>query len=77
MNEKNKKKRLIVEYVDEEDCNFTCEQELFNCDDCNKFGKCHAKSEIEYNDDDNDVFVELVNYGGYETAEDFWNELFE
>jgi hypothetical protein len=77
MNKKNEKKKLITEYIAEEDCICMCEQGLFNCDVCGKLDECYAKAEIECNDDYNDSFAESIDYGGYKTEEDFWNELFE
>ncbi len=77
MNEKNEKIKLIIEYTTEEDCSCICEQGLFNCDICSKLEDCYIKAEVKCNDDCNCTFAESVDYGGYQTEEEFWNELFE
>ena len=77
MNEKNEKIKLIIEYITEEDCGCICEQGLFNCNVCSKLEDCYIKAEVKCNDDYNYTFAESIDYGGYQTEEEFWNEIFE
>ena len=60
-----------------DDCIQKCKNKLFNCDICNHLEECYTSAKIEYNDEVNDVFVETINCGGYESQEKFWNELLE
>lgn len=68
---------LITEYIDEEDCARMCDKSLFSCDTCSQLEECYASAEIESNDETNLAFVEAIDYGGYESTEEFWNELLE
>lgn len=61
---------LIREYITEEECNFECDDEMFDCKLCSNFEECYLKAEIRCNTD----FAESVDYGGYNTAEDFWEQ---
>lgn len=75
----NEKKNLIIEYIDEEDCVRVHKEDLYNCEVCEHFNECYEKAqneEIEFDNYSND-FAKTINYGGYETAEEFWNELLE
>lgn len=71
------KKSLILEYINEEDCANICKQGLFNCCSCDNLEDCYVNAKIEKNNEDNNVFAEAINYGGYESEEEFWNELLE
>lgn len=64
------KKDLIEEYITEKECEYMCDDELFNCDFCSNLEECYMKScercDIE--------FAESVDYGGYDNEEDFWEQ---
>ena len=88
MNDKIEMKQLIIEYIDEEECARTKNTDIYNCENCNCIEECFKKAKIEIKKskhlehccgdcDDNDIFAESINYGGYKTEDDFWNELFE
>lgn len=82
MNEKNEMKDLIMEHIDEEECIDVCKTNLYRCETCCYLKKCYAKAKnkngaIKNNDDLDYDFAEAINYGGYKTADDFWNELLE
>lgn len=68
---------LIMEYIDDEDCARMCDKSLFDCDTCSQLEECYANAEIKCNDEINLVFVEAIDCGGYESTEEFWNELLE
>lgn len=65
------KKELIVEYITENECNFMRDELPFDCESCSCFEECYMKS-CERCDEE---FAESVNYGGYDTAEDFWEQI--
>ena len=71
MNEKNEMKILIKEYINKEECDYMCDDEVFNCDECSNFEECYMKScercEIE--------FATSIDYGGYNTIDDFWEQI--
>lgn len=77
MTELFEKRKLIMEYTSEEECACICKRGLFDCDICGYLEECYANAEIERNDEFNYSLAEAINYGGYESAEEFWNELFE
>lgn len=64
-------KDLIKEFITEEECNYDCDDEMFNCESCSNFEECCMKAEIRCNVE----FAESVDYGGYNTAEDFWEQI--
>lgn len=61
---------LIKEYITEEECSCECDYEVFDCKSCSNFEECYMKAEIKCNTD----FAESIDYGGYNTAEDFWEQ---
>ena len=61
---------LIREYITEKECNYECGYEVFDCKSCSNFEECYMKAEIRCDAD----FAESVDYGGYNTAEDFWEQ---
>lgn len=73
----NEKKILIMEYIFEKDCIRICENGLFNCDFCCHMEDCYMKAKIECNENSNYILAEGINYGGYESAKEFWDELLE
>lgn len=68
---------LIKEYIDEEECILIRGSGLFDCCGCVHFEECYIKAENECNNDINHATAYAINYGGYETEEDFWSELLE
>lgn len=77
MDEKNHLKNLIMEHIDVAECEYMCDDEVFNCNLCSNLEMCRLTAEMRCNEDLNDIFVESINYGGYDSAEDFWEQLFE
>lgn len=69
MNEE--KMELIKEYITEEECTFDCDNEVFDCESCSNFDECYMKAEIRCNTE----FAESVDYGGYNTEEEFWEQI--
>lgn len=70
MNEKNEMKNLILEYITETECNYECDDIVFNCCSCSCFEDCYMKSCERCNTE----FAESVDYSGYNTTEDFWEQ---
>lgn len=77
MNEKNEMKILIKENINKEECDYMCDNEAFNCDECSNFEECYIMAKVRCNDDLNNIFAESINYGGYDNAEDFWEQIFD
>ena len=77
MDEIFEKRELIMEYIDEEECIHMCTNRLYDCYICDHLEECYENAEIEQNDEMNYVYAEAVNYGGYESAENFWSDLLE
>lgn len=73
MNEE--KKDLIMEYITEDECSYSCDNKLFNCDLCSSFEECYIIADNKCNEEFNDVFAESVDYGGYNNEEEFWEQL--
>ena len=65
------KMELIKEYITEEECVFDCDNEMFDCESCSNFDECYMKAEIRCNTE----FAESVDYGGYNTEEEFWEQI--
>ena len=64
-------KSLIRDHITEDECNYMTDDTLFNCDSCSCFEECYMKSCERCNSE----FAESVEYGGYNTAEDFWEQI--
>lgn len=77
VNQKNDYKNLIMEYIDEAECEFMCDDKAFDCDNCSNFEMCCQTVGMRCDEDLNDIFAESINYGGYDSAEDFWEQLLE
>lgn len=69
------KKVLIMEYITEEECGYLCDDKLFNCESCSNFEECYINADIKCSEDFNDVFAKSVDYGGYDSEEEFWEQL--
>lgn len=65
------KKELIREYITEDECRYDCDDEMFECESCSNFDECCMKAEIKCDRE----FAESVNYGGYSTEEEFWEQI--
>lgn len=71
MIEEFKKIKLIIEYIDEEECVHIHKTGLFNCDDCKNLEECFINVKNTYYDKLNYNFVESIGYGGYESSDEF------
>lgn len=67
----DEKKNLIRDYITKEECDYMCDDARFNCDSCSCFEECYMKSCERCNDE----FAKSINYGGYNTEEDFWEQI--
>ena len=67
----NEKKNLIKDYITKEECGYMCDDILFNCPTCSCFEECYMKSCERCNIE----FADSVGYGGYNTIEDFWEQI--
>lgn len=77
MDEKNEMKNLIMGYINTEECNYMCDDKPFDCNSCSNFEICCMTVKMRCDEDLNDIFVESINYGGYDSAEDFWEQIFD
>lgn len=68
----NEMKNLILNYITKDECNYMCDDKLFDCNHCSNVNECFSKA----NDCCDDEFVNSIDYGGYNTKEDFWGNLF-
>ncbi len=59
---------LISDYISKEECEYD-----LNCKNCNFIDDCYIKA----NNRCNSEFAESINYGGYSTEEEFWEQLFD
>ena len=67
------KKDLITSYITEQECEYTGDSDLFECFTCSSLNECYTKScEIC-----NSEFANSVNYGGCNTEEEYWNQIFD
>lgn len=73
----DEKKDLIREYITEEECKCMCDKKTFDCNNCNNFNDCCIEADMRCNDDFNNVFTELIGYGGYDNKDDFWEQLLD
>ena len=70
----NEKERLIRDYITKEECYCLCDsEELFDCASCSCFDECYMKAEIKCDIE----FAESVDFGGYNTAEEFWEQNYQ
>ena len=65
------KKELIMEYITKDECDYLRDESLFECDACSYIDECYMKS-CERCDRE---FAESVGYGGYNTEEEFWEQI--
>lgn len=78
----NEKKNVIIDDImnnitEENDC--VNEDRTLKCDTCNYSKECDIEidKEYNYNNNYNHIFAELIDCGGYDSLEEYWNELFE
>ena len=69
--EMKEKKNFIKEYITENECNYMCDNIVFDCEDCSCFEDCYAVSCGRCNNE----WADSVAYGGYRTKEDFWEQI--
>lgn len=66
------KMELITEYITKDECDFMSDGKLFDCISCSNFENCYIESCERCNIE----FAKSVNFGGYNTEEDFWEQLY-
>ena len=73
MNEEMKEdmKYLIMDYINEDECQENNDGVLYGCEICSNFEECYINANMECNIE----YAESINYGGYDSAEEFWEEL--
>lgn len=59
---------LISAYISEEECDYN-----MDCKNCECIEECHMKA----NNRCNSEFAESIGYGGCDTEEKFWEQLFD
>ena len=65
------KKNLIKNYITKDECNYMADDISFDCDFCSCFEECYMKSRERCNRE----FSKSVEYSGYNTSEDFWEQI--
>ena len=70
--EMNEKKRLIMEHITKTECEYMCDENLYQCESCSSIKEClmvaHSRCICE--------FAEGVDYGGYNNMENFLEQLY-
>lgn len=66
-------KDIIENYLDDTDCVDMSGGNSFDCVNCEYIDACASIA----NDRCNSEFVENINYGGYDTEEEFWENLLD
>lgn len=57
----------IKQFIEEDECS-----ENFNCNSCSDAEYCYMESNTRCNNE----FAESIDYGGYDNAEQFWENLY-
>ena len=64
---------LIKEYLTTKDCEEISGGNKFDCENCEYSDECCRLANRRCNSE----YAENVNYGGYDTEEEFWEQLFD
>lgn len=67
----NEKKSFIKEYMTESECDYMCDDIIFDCDSCTCFKDCYLEACIRCNGE----LANTVSFGGYDTEETFWEQI--
>lgn len=70
----NEKLELIKDYITEYECDYLYDSDngLFDCNSCSNLEECYIKAQIKCDVE----FAEDMDFCGYNTAEDFWEQLY-
>lgn len=64
---------LIFQYLNGDDCERISGGNDFRCESCCYKEECYNLANQRCNSE----FAENINYGGYDTEEEFWEQLFD
>lgn len=64
---------LITDYISKRECSEDLIGNNYNCIQCDNIETCY----IIANSRCNSEFAENINYGGYDSEEEFWEALFD
>lgn len=64
---------LITDYISEIECKEDLIGNDYDCANCDNIEQCH----MEANSCCNSEWAESINYGGCDTEEEFWEQLFD
>lgn len=64
---------LITDDISEKECKRNAMGNDYNCVNCHHIEQCH----MEANSRCNSEWAESINYGGCDTEEEFWEQLFD
>lgn len=67
----NEKKVFVKEYITETECNYMCDDNVFDCSSCSCFEDCYLKACERCNNE----FSSDVDYGGYNSEDIFWEQV--
>lgn len=69
MNEE--KKKLIMDYITEDECSYMHDDALYNCTSCSNLEDCYMSSCERCNKE----FMKNNDCGGYTTEENYWEQI--
>ena len=62
---------LIIDYISKRECKEDLIRNDYDCVNCGNIEECY----MEANSRCNSEFAESINYGGYDSEEEFWENL--
>ena len=62
---------LIIDYISKRECKEDLIGNDYDCVNCGNIEECY----MEANSHCNSEFAESINYGGYDSEEEFWENL--
>ena len=65
------KKNWIKEYITKEECNYMCDDIVFDCEHCSCSEDCYMRACDRC---DNEL-ADSVAFGGYNTEDEFWEQI--
>lgn len=64
---------LITDYISERECKEDIIGNDYDCVNCENIEECYMKANSRCNSE----FAENINYDGYDSEEEFWEQLFD
>lgn len=70
MNDLNEKKNFIKDYITENECNYMCDNIVFECETCSCFVDCYMESCMRCSR----YFADSATDDDYNAEDDFWEQ---